>query len=131
VGSLAAALIAWLLCNRFGWRPEAIGILGIVTMLPAIWTAEVTARRSGLMDPQFVVIDEVVGQWIALGGALSLDWAGCAAGFALFRAFDIAKPFPVRRLEALPGGLGIVADDVMAGLYAALVLYAAGWFNLY
>jgi len=49
----------------------------------------------------------------------------------LFRLFDVWKPFPVRRLERLPGGVGIVADDAMAGVYSALVLFAAGWFNLY
>ena len=53
------------------------------------------------------------------------------AAFVLFRLFDIWKPFPVRQLESLPGGVGIVADDLMAGLYAALVLFLAGWFNLY
>ncbi len=131
VGSLAAVGAAGLLHNLFAWRPEAIGVLGIVTILPAIWTAEVAARRHGQVDPGVVVIDEVAGQWITLGGALSLGWIGCLAGFALFRIFDVWKPFPVRRFEELPGGLGIVADDVAAGLYGALVLYAAGWFNLY
>ncbi len=53
------------------------------------------------------------------------------AAFVLFRAFDILKPPPVRQLERLPGGTGIVLDDAMAGVYAALVLFAAGWFNLY
>jgi phosphatidylglycerophosphatase A len=77
------------------------------------------------------VIDEVVGQWIAFAGAVRLNWKSLLAGFLLFRLFDIWKPFPVRRAEALPRGWGILADDIAAGLYAALVLYAAGCFNLY
>jgi len=78
-----------------------------------------------------VVIDEVLGQWLTLAGAAALNWKSWLAAFLLFRLFDIWKPFPVRQLEALPGGWGIVADDLMAGLYGALVLFAAGCFNLY
>ena len=58
-------------------------------------------------------------------------WLGVVGIFAAFRLFDIWKPFPVRQFEKLPGGTGIVMDDVMAGVYGALVLFAAGWFNLY
>jgi phosphatidylglycerophosphatase A len=105
-------------------------MLGVISIGPAIWAAGVTARESGLKDPQIVVVDEVVGQWITLAGAARLDWAHWIAALVLFRAFDIWKPPPVRQLEHLPGGTGIVLDDVMAGVYAALVLYAAGWFNL-
>jgi phosphatidylglycerophosphatase A len=82
-----------------------------------------------LKDPQIVVVDEVLGQWIALAGARTLGWQSYLAAFALFRLFDIWKPPPVRQLERLHGGLGIVADDVMAGVYAALVLFLAGCFN--
>jgi phosphatidylglycerophosphatase A len=76
-----------------------------------------------------VVIDEVVGQWITLAGASTLNWKSWLTAFVLFRLFDIWKPPPVRQLERIPGGAGIVLDDAMAGIYAALVLYAAGWFN--
>jgi phosphatidylglycerophosphatase A len=96
-----------------------------------VWAAGVTARATGIEDPQFVVVDEVIGQWIALAGAHPFNWKSCLTAFALFRLFDIWKPPPVRQLEALDGGLGIVADDAMAGLYAALVLFLAGCFNLY
>jgi phosphatidylglycerophosphatase A len=72
-----------------------------------------------------------VGQWITLAGAATLNWKSWIAAFALFRLFDIWKPPPVRQLEKVSGGAGIVLDDAMAGIYAALVLYTAGWFNLY
>ena len=91
----------------------------------------ITAEVKKLKDPQIVVVDEVLGQWIALAGARTLNWKSYLAAFALFRLFDIWKPPPVRQLEALPGGLGINVDDVMAGAYGALVLFLAGWFNLY
>jgi phosphatidylglycerophosphatase A len=71
-------------------------------------------------DSQRIVIDEVIGQMITfcLAGVPRLSWISVIAGFALFRIFDIVKPFPVRHLERLPGGAGVIADDVGAGLYA-------------
>jgi phosphatidylglycerophosphatase A len=125
--SLCALAIAWLL----RLPPLGCGLLGLLLTGPAIWAADVTARETGVKDPQIVVADEVVGQWITLAGATTLNWRSWLAAFALFRLFDIWKPVPVRQLERLPGGLGIVADDAMAGVYGALVLFAAGWFNLY
>ena len=130
-GSLAALLIAWLLVRYAGFGPVNLGILGLLTLAPAIWAADVTARESGLKDPQIVVVDEVVGQWITLAGAMRFNWISWLVAFLLFRAFDIWKPPPVRQLERVKGGAGIVLDDAMAGIYGALVLYAAGWFNLY
>jgi phosphatidylglycerophosphatase A len=75
-------------------------------------------------DSQRIVIDEVVGQMIAFGlaGRNGLSNVSLVAGFVLFRLFDITKPFPIRRLEALPGGVGVMADDVGAGIYALIVL---------
>ena len=134
-GSLAAVGIAWLLHEYSGVPAWGFAILALALLGPAIWAADVTARESGLKDPQIVVVDEVVGQWIAIGGAafgkVGMNWKAWCAAFVLFRAFDIWKPPPVRQLERIPGGAGIVLDDVMAGVYAALVLSAAGWFNLY
>jgi phosphatidylglycerophosphatase A len=78
-----------------------------------------------------VVVDEVIGQWLTLTGMASVNWKAYLGAFVLFRLFDVWKPVPIRQLEALPGGVGIVADDVMAGVYAALVLFLAGCFNLY
>ncbi len=130
-GSAAAIAIAILIENYGGWKPLWFGALAIMVSAPAIWAAGETARVAKLKDPQYVVVDEVVGQWLALAGARVLNWKSWLAAFILFRLFDIWKPWPVRQLESLPGGVGIVADDLMAGLYAALVLFLAGWFNLY
>jgi phosphatidylglycerophosphatase A len=130
-GSLAALALAWLLVRYAGMGPLGIALLGAALTGPAIWAAGVTARETGLEDPQIVVVDEVVGQWITFAGVTYLSWKSWVAAFVLFRVFDILKPPPVRQLERLPGGAGIVLDDAMAGVYAALVLFAAGWFNLY
>ena len=130
-GSMGALLIAWLLYTYAGVAPLWFAALAAALAIPGIWAAGVVAKELGRKDPQIVVVDEVVGQWLALAGALHLNWKSWLAAFALFRLFDIWKPAPVRQLERLPGGAGIVADDAMAGLYAALVLFAAGWFNLY
>ena len=131
MGSLGAIAVALVLRYYAGFSALAFGVLGVLTLIPGIWAADVVARASGKKDPQMVVIDEVVGQWITLAGAAAFTWRSWILAFALFRIFDIWKPVPVRQLEKLPGGWGIVADDAMAGVYGALVLFAAGWFNLY
>ena len=130
-GSLAAIGIAYALVEKAQWRPIHFAWLALVALPVGIWSAGVTARQSQSKDPGIVVVDEVLGQWITLAGALSLNWKSWLAAFCLFRLFDIWKLPPVRRLEALPSGLGIVADDVMAGIYGALVLFVMGCFNLY
>jgi phosphatidylglycerophosphatase A len=134
VGSVAAIGIA-ILIERYGnWHPLYFAALAAALSVPAIWAAGETARQANLKDPQLVVVDEVAGQWLALAGARALNskshWIAWLAAFVLFRLFDIWKPWPVRQLESLPGGAGIVADDLMAGIYAALVLFLAGCFNL-
>ena len=101
--------------------PFAI-ILAVLVVLIGIPAATLVARGSGVKDPQFVVIDEVAGQLVALIG-VPLGWKTFLAGFILFRGFDILKPPPVRQLEALPEGTGIVVDDVAAGLYAFAVMH--------
>ena len=130
VGSAAAILIAIVIVRFTGLAPVGFAVLAALLLGPAIWAAGVSARAAKLEDPQFVVVDEVIGQWIALAGAPTLNWKSYLAAFALFRLFDIWKPPPVRQLERLPGGIGINADDAMAGIYAALVLFVAGCFNL-
>jgi len=130
-GSLGAIAIALVLHAYASVPSLGFVAMALILLLPAIWSSSVMARATGRKDPQIVVVDEVVGQWITLGGATVLNWKSWLAAFLLFRAFDIWKPPPVRQLERLPEGTGIVMDDAMAGVYAALVLYAAGWFNLY
>jgi phosphatidylglycerophosphatase A len=125
-GSLGALLVAWPLRHQPPWF---FACLAMVFLAPAIWSASSTALQVNKKDPQIVVIDEVIGQWIALAGALAYSPISWISAFILFRAFDIWKPWPVRQLERLPSGTGIVMDDVMAGVYAALVLYLAGWNN--
>lgn len=129
-GSAAAVAIAVLLGETAGFAPWHFLLLAGLLFAPAVWASGAAAAGAGIEDPGFVVVDEVVGQWVALAGARSLGWKAYLAAFVLFRLFDIWKPYPVRRLEALPGGLGIVADDAAAGVYAALALFLAGCFNL-
>ena len=130
MGAAAGIGIALLIDHYGGWAPFGYAVLAAGVSVPAIWAAGETARLAKIKDPSFVVVDEVVGQWMALAGARTLNWKSWLAAFILFRLFDIWKPWPVRQLESLPGGTGIVADDLMAGVYAALVLLVAGWFNL-
>jgi phosphatidylglycerophosphatase A len=129
-GSAAAIVIAIATEHFVFLRPFWFAVFAVLLLPAAVWAAGVSARATKTEDPQFVVVDEVVGQWIALAGARALNWKSYLAAFALFRLFDIWKPAPARQLERLPGGWGINADDAMAGVYAALVLFLAGWFNL-
>jgi phosphatidylglycerophosphatase A len=103
--------------------------LGVLVTLVGIPAATLVARGAGTKDPQFVVIDEVAGQLVALV-AVPLAWKSFLAGFILFRVFDIVKPPPVRQLEALPEGVGIVLDDVAAGLYALGIVHLLLHFGL-
>ncbi len=122
-GSLAA-LAVWRAVAPVipaGWRaPAALG-LAAAALAAGIPAATRVEREIGKEDPSCVVIDEVCGQWIALAGA-PLTWKSQIAAFALFRLFDILKPPPVRRLERIPAGAGIMFDDVAAGLYALAVV---------
>jgi phosphatidylglycerophosphatase A len=129
-----------------GYSPFAPGtagsIVGLLLFLPLVgraWPAQLAAtaaltfvgvlaagrvaRGVGLKDPGLVVVDEVAGQWVTFL-ALPFTPATALAGFLLFRLMDIVKPWPARDLERLPGGFGIMADDVAAGIYAQLLLRA-------
>jgi len=100
--------------------------VGIAAALVGVWSATTAANYSGQDDPQFVVIDEVSGQFLTYFLALAAaNWKYLLLGFILFRLFDIWKPFPIRRAESLPGGWGIMADDWLAGVYAAICLWIA------
>jgi len=133
--------------------PSLVALLAVA--LIGVWSSNRVAEYSGVKDPQYVVIDEVSGMFLtlvlgimplglptrlvpgdqaavfALYSAFSLlNWKYLLIGLVLFRVFDIWKPWPVRRLENLPGGWGIMADDWMAGVYAAILLRVALHFNL-
>ena len=110
----------WLQSSWLGLLPAAI-VASVAITIIGIPPSTVVARESGIKDPGFVVIDEVAGQMIALIG-VPLHWKYLMASFILFRVFDIVKPFPLRRLENLPEGTGIMMDDVGAGLYALVLL---------
>jgi phosphatidylglycerophosphatase A len=130
-GSLAGLAIVVVLHRFFGL--DRIGLLCLTAAVTpiGIWSATRTARSLKRKDPGLVVIDEVLGQWVTLLGAAAWDWKTYLAGFVLFRLFDIWKPQPVRLAESLPEGIGIVADDLMAGIYGALILYIGAQLRLY
>jgi phosphatidylglycerophosphatase A len=130
-------------------------VLVLFLALVGVWSAGRAAAYAGVHDPQHVVIDEVAGQHItlllplipiavpdlaarmdfstyAIFSALSmLNWKYLLAGFLLFRLFDIWKPYPIRNLEKLPSGWGVMADDWLAGVYAAILLKVALHFGLF
>jgi phosphatidylglycerophosphatase A len=130
-GSLAM-VITWALVSRtlpIPWVfPANLALAGLAIAV-GIPAATRVSRASGGKDPQFVVIDEAAGQLITLLGA-PLAWKSLLVGFILFRAFDIVKPYPIRRLEKLPEGTGIVVDDVAAGLYGLAVMQLLLHFGL-
>ena len=103
-----------------------IAVMGVIV-------AGRAARYAQIEDPRWIVIDEVSGQLITyylFFWILPLNWKSWLLGFILFRALDVWKPFPARQLEHLPGGWGIMADDWMAGIYAAIVLRVALHFRV-
>jgi phosphatidylglycerophosphatase A len=130
VGSLAGVVIAVVL-SYWGLGRDALCIAIALLLVPAIWAASRTERIIGREDPGLVVVDEVLGQWVTLLGAPARSWKVFVAGFVLFRLFDIWKPWPVRKCERIPEGAGIVADDLAAGVYGALILYIGGVLRLY
>jgi phosphatidylglycerophosphatase A len=162
-GSLAGVGLAAIFSIRNDWifpggwliNTEILRLpILLLVSLGGVWAAGCVAKHSGIHDPQFVVIDEVSGQWLTLmlgnvrvfwnyssiehasyagthlTGAVPSNWKYLFLGFILFRGFDIWKPPPVRQLESLPGGWGIMADDWAAAVYAAAGLWIARWFGL-
>lgn len=125
-------VILYLLTGANGMGILYLSLLAVLTIL-GTWSASRVEAIYG-HDASKIVIDEVVGQMLALGFVVRTDSPALAAstilGFLLFRFFDILKPFPIRRLERFPGGVGVMADDIGAGVYAFLVLVAAERFVL-
>ena len=100
----------------------------IVTIFAAgVWAGTTAERYFGGVDPGPIVVDEVVGMLITLAFIPNLGWSGVLAGFFLFRVFDVIKPYPAGRFEQLHGGLGVMADDAMAAVYANLSLRLLLW----
>jgi phosphatidylglycerophosphatase A len=115
-----------------GW--QALAAASLVAVVIGVWACGRHAHGLQVVDPSECVLDEVAGQWIALVPIAlygrAFDWAPYVLGFFLFRLFDVLKFWPMSAAEDLPGGYGVMADDVLAGLLAAGVLYAAfaiGW----
>jgi phosphatidylglycerophosphatase A len=122
-GSLATVLLWWLIAPHLAppFRLVAILLLIVLAVAIGIPAATLEARGCGKKDPSHVVIDEVAGQLLTLV-ACPIVWRALLAGFILFRVFDILKPPPIRSLEKLPEGTGIVVDDLGAGVYGLIVL---------
>jgi phosphatidylglycerophosphatase A len=123
--SAAAILLYWALPFHLDGRSPWFGGLIAATLLAGIWAAQAMSAP-GDKDPKRCVIDEFAGVWTTCI-LLPATWGWLLAAFVVFRALDIAKPFGIRRLERLPGGLGIMADDLAAGIAGALVLNAIYW----
>jgi phosphatidylglycerophosphatase A len=101
-----------------------VGVAALTVTALGIWASSVVARDLGRKDPQVVVVDEVAGLLVTMLPMRQVSWLAVGIGFLLFRTLDIIKPWPVRRFEALPGGWGIVMDDVVAGVFGAGVMAA-------
>lgn len=125
--SLAATAIWYFALDAMhltGWWATGLSLAGAATAVAiGIPAATVVERESGRVDPGFVVIDEVAGQWLTLALA-PVEIGHALAGLALFRLFDITKPWPARQLERLHGGRGIMLDDLAAGAYGLLAMLA-------
>lgn len=123
-GSLAA-LVLYAFIKWIGVPAVELGAIAAVFAI-GVWSAHGTERALGRKDPGIVVIDEVLGMLITLA-LLPLSLTGIALGFVFFRVLDVVKPYPAAQLEHIHGGLGIMADDAVAGLYAHLALRACVW----
>ena len=130
-GSLAAAAVLYFI-GQYGNWPHPAALLagaGIVTLL-GVPASALASKKAGDEDPSFVVIDEVAGQMLAFF-CVPFSIVNIVLGFLAFRVFDIFKPWPIRKLEPLPHGIGIMADDLLAGVYACATLHIINaFFNL-
>lgn len=133
MGSIVGVLLWWILHFVFA---ESIGnyffpfmiLLIFLVFFIGVWVTNILEPEWG-HDPGKIVVDEVVGQWIALLW-IPFSLTNCILAFALFRCFDILKPLFIKKLEALPSGWGVMSDDVLAGIYANVVLQIVIWSNL-
>ena len=122
ITSLAVALLVWLLAPAEVWLLGGVLVVGAI----GIWASGREETRLGLHDPRTIVVDEVAGMLVALvGHPRNVLWV--LGLFLLFRVMDIWKPFPIRQLQGLPGGWGVVSDDLLAGLYANVLFQIPRW----
>jgi phosphatidylglycerophosphatase A len=121
-GSAVGLLLWWALPAS----PYVQGAAIVILFAAGSWSGGVAERHFGRTDPGQVVIDEVMGMLITLF-LIPVGWRGALAGFLLFRVADVIKPYPADRLEALHGGIGVMADDAMAAVYANVALRAGIW----
>ena len=126
-GTAGAVVGVALVVGLRALESESVALAVLVVVLGlGVWSAGVVERDLGGSDPGAVVIDEVAGMLITLMW-VPVGWAGLVFGFLAFRAFDIVKPFPARTAERLPGGWGIMVDDVVAGMYGQIAVRLALW----
>jgi phosphatidylglycerophosphatase A len=127
----AAGLVVFAAVRWSGSPALELAVI-IVLFAVGVWSADAAERHFGAVDPAPVILDEVVGMLVTLA-FLPVNITGAIVGFLLFRLFDVVKPWPANRLEALHGGLGVMADDAMAGVYGnvamrlLVVALPAGW----
>ena len=124
VGS-AAGIVLYLLTRHT--EPVTQILIFLAVFVIGTWASGIAARHFQRDDPGYVVVDEVAGQLATLM-LLDVGYVGAAIGFLVFRVMDIIKPWPANRLEALHGGLGVMADDVMAGIYGWVLMAALVYF---
>ena len=125
MASAATAALLWLVALSWPWLTIAL----LAVILIGTWAADVAERALEVKDPGAIVVDEVAGMTLSVL-LVPLTPTTLVAGFVLFRIFDVAKPFPANVAQRLPGGLGVMLDDLVAGLYALLLLLLArriGW----
>lgn len=135
-GSAIAIPFAWLVHGLFGFPGVLVATVAVTWL--GVWSIDRAIAAGAPTDPPEIVIDEVAGQFIALwplsagmwivsSDPWSFPWPGWVAAFLLFRLFDIWKPGPIGAAEKLPGGRGVMADDVLAGATAAVIVTIAAW----
>ncbi|MBM3334058.1 phosphatidylglycerophosphatase A [Candidatus Sumerlaeota bacterium] len=128
---LAIALFAPFRLLNVSTYPFAFVMVAILLALTAvaIWSADVAERTYGEKDSHKIVIDEIVGFFVAMA-FVPFRWPHVAAAFVVFRVLDVVKPAPIRHAQRLPGGLGVVADDLLAGLYTCVIVHGLMSLNL-
>lgn len=135
IEGIAIFLVFIVLANTLSFSPmSSFGLLVSINVLlffVGVWASNRACELSGVKDPSQIVIDEISGQLIALTPIVaSPSIAGLIAAFVLFRLFDIAKPYPIRKLESFRAGVGVMSDDALAGVYAAVIVWLLVFWRL-